>query len=130
MQAENPVPVNYKEEEPLYVDIELETKKNQKFRKVIYTDGKLQVVLQTLQPGEDIGEEVHKATTQFFRVESGRGHAHVGGEVFALRPGIAFTVPFGTRHNVVSDRDSTLAFYTIYSPSTHLPGEEEETKEG
>ena len=58
-------------------NIELATEANDKFRKVLYTGHNLQLVLMTLQPGEEIGEEVHDDRDQFFRFEAGRGEVMV-----------------------------------------------------
>ena len=54
-------------------DIEALTEDNTDFRRVVYTGKHLQLVLMALQPGEEIGEEVHEDHDQFFRVEDGEG---------------------------------------------------------
>jgi mannose-6-phosphate isomerase-like protein (cupin superfamily) len=54
-------------------DIETLTLGNEDFRRVLYTGHNLQLVLMTLQPGEEIGEETHGDRDQFFRVEAGTG---------------------------------------------------------
>ena len=56
-------------------DIEELTEANKDFRRVLYTGKHLQLVLMALKPGEEIGEEVHADTDQFFRVEKGKGRA-------------------------------------------------------
>ena len=57
------------------------TKDNKDFRRVLYTyTGKhLQLVLMTLKPGEEIGEEIHVGRDQFFRVEKGKGEVVIDG---------------------------------------------------
>src|SRR5512132_816230 len=60
-------------------DIERLTVDNEDFRHVIYTGQHLQLVLMTLQPGEEIGEEVHEDRDQFFRVEEGSGEILIDG---------------------------------------------------
>lgn len=40
-------------------NIEKLSRENDNFRKVLYTDNRSQLVLMSLKPGEDIGEEVH-----------------------------------------------------------------------
>jgi len=58
---------------PGYVtNIERETLENRNFRKVLFTGKHHQLVVMSLKPGEDIGEEVHDVD-QFIRVEQGRG---------------------------------------------------------
>ena len=51
---------------------------NEFFRKVLYTDQNVQLVVMALQPGKDIGEEVHQLD-QFIRVERGEGVAVLDG---------------------------------------------------
>ena len=54
-------------------DIQDQAEGNSDFRRVIYTGKNIQLVLMSLKPGEDIGEEVHKNRDQFFRIEKGKG---------------------------------------------------------
>ena len=54
-------------------NIETLTVDNGDFRRVLYTGKHLQLVLMTLQPGEEIGSEVHDDRDQFFRFEEGEG---------------------------------------------------------
>ena len=61
------------------VNIEKATQENTDFRHVLYTSSHSQLVLMHLQPGEDIGQEVHEANDQFFRFESGIGKCIVDG---------------------------------------------------
>ncbi len=101
-------------------DLEKETKKNSYFRRVLYTAQHSQIVLMSLKPKEEIGEEVHKKIDQFFRFESGRGVVVINGVVHRIRDGDAILVPAGSRHNVINtSQNSALKFYTIYSPPDH-----------
>lgn len=101
-------------------DLERETKKNNYFRRVLYTAKHSQLVLMSLKPKEEIGEEVHKSIDQFFRFESGRGIVVINGKKHAVRDGSAVIVPAGARHNVVNtSANGRLSFYTIYSPPDH-----------
>ena len=100
-------------------NIEKETLNNKSFRTVLYT-GKLQLVLMTLKPGEDIGEEIHNGHDQFFRFESGTGKVLIGDEEFEVSDGDAVVIPDGVRHNVTNTSDSELlTLYTIYAPPEH-----------
>jgi len=109
--------------------LEDETLKNKNFRKVVYT-GKLQLVLMTLQPGEDIGEEVHEGHDQFFRFEAGVGEVLIGDETFKVSDGDAVVIPDGVNHNVTNTSSTdVLSFYTIYAPPEHKDGIVHETKE-
>lgn len=110
-------------------NIEKETKKNENFRKVLYTSKFSQLVLMTLKPKEEIGSEVHKDNDQFFRVESGRGKSIIDGNVYKLKDGDAVVVPAGARHNIINtDSRKKLKVYTIYSPPHHKDGIIRKTK--
>ena len=110
-------------------NIEQETLSNTNFRTVLYT-GKLQLVLMTLKPHEDIGEEVHNGHDQFFRFESGVGKVLIGDEIFEVKDGDAIVVPDGIRHNVTNVSDTEdLTLYTIYAPPEHKDGIVHITKE-
>ena len=106
-----------------YVEnIEEATVANQDFRRVLYTGKNLQLVLMTLQPGEEIGEEVHEDRDQFFRVEEGRGTVYIDGAPNQVEDDFAVIVPAGARHNVVASGDQPLKLYTIYGPPEHRDG--------
>ena len=102
-------------------DIESLTVKNKDFRQVLYTAKNCQLVLMSLKPGEDIGEEIHHLD-QFFRVEEGTGNAVINGIPTVIRAGFAFIVPAGAKHNIVNTGNDALKLYTIYSPPNHRDG--------
>ena len=110
-------------------DIEQATLANADFRRVLYTGKNLQLVLMTLPPGCDIGEEVHEDRDQFFRIEEGRGTIFIDGAANRVEADFAAIVPAGARHNVVNDGDSPLRLYTIYAPPEHRDGVVHKTKE-
>jgi mannose-6-phosphate isomerase-like protein (cupin superfamily) len=62
----------------------------------------MQVVLMTLKPGEEIGEEIHNANDQFFRFESGNGKCTINGNEYHVSDGDAIVVPAGAKHNVIN----------------------------
>jgi mannose-6-phosphate isomerase-like protein (cupin superfamily) len=97
-------------------------KGNDAFRRELTTTDRLQVVLMCLQPGEDIGAEIHDDTDQVLVVVKGEGHAIVGGERHAIEKGSMVVVPAGTLHNLVNDSGESLRLYTIYVPPHHPPG--------
>jgi mannose-6-phosphate isomerase-like protein (cupin superfamily) len=103
-------------------DIEALTNQNRDFRRVLYTGHNLQLVLMTLQPGEEIGEEVHSDRDQFFRIEAGRGEVWIDGARHAVKADDAVIVPQGARHNVTCTGDEPLKLYTIYGPPEHVDG--------
>lgn len=109
-------------------DIEELTEENSDFRRVLYTGKSLQLVLMALQPGEEIGEEVHDDRDQFFRVEKGHGEIWIDGRCSKVKSDDAMIVPAGARHNLVNTGDKPLRLYTIYAPPEHLDGTVHGTK--
>ena len=110
-------------------NIESETLRNRNYRKVIHTATNCQLVVMSLQPGEDIGEEVHPAVDQFFRIEAGEGRVIIDDAEYDVSDGMAFIVPLGKKHNVVNISDKEpLLLYSIYSPPNHAPGVVHTTK--
>lgn len=114
---------------PFHGDIESLTRANSNYRKVIFTAKKSQLVVMSLKPGEEIGEETHPVD-QFFRVEQGTAVFVLDGDdVFIARDGDAVIVPSGNKHNVINkSRTTTLKLYTIYSPPHHPDKEIVKTK--
>jgi mannose-6-phosphate isomerase-like protein (cupin superfamily) len=103
-------------------DIERLTLQNHDFRRVLYTGRHLQLVLMALQPGEEIGEEVHETHDQFFRFEAGEGEVWIDGERTEIEADDAVIVPAGARHNVVNTGGEPLRLYTLYGPPEHRDG--------
>ena len=110
-------------------DIEDATEDNEDFRRVLYTGKNLQLVLMSLPPGCDIGEEVHEDRDQFFRIEEGEGVILVDGAENAVEDDIAVIVPAGARHNVINTGDEPLKLYTLYAPPEHKDGTVHRTRE-
>lgn len=100
-------------------DINEQTIANNDFRRVLYTGKHLQLVLMSLAPGEEIGEEVHEDRDQFFRFEEGEGVVLIDGKENKVEDDMAVIVPAGARHNVKNTSDEPLQFYTIYGPPEH-----------
>jgi mannose-6-phosphate isomerase-like protein (cupin superfamily) len=92
---------------------------NSDFRRVLYTGRNLQLVLMAIQPGEEIGEEVHDDRDQFFRVEKGAGEVWIDGNRSKVEGDDAIIVPAGARHNIVNTGDEPLRLYTLYAPPEH-----------
>mgnify|MGYP001616974639 CR=1 FL=1 len=102
------------------VNIEEKTRANSLFRQVLYTGQHEQVVVMSILPNEDIGEEVHEIVDQFLRIEEGEGKVIMNGEEHVIKDGDAFVVPAGTKHNVINtSSEKELKLYTIYSPPHH-----------
>ena len=109
-------------------DIEALTTSNEDFRRVLYTGQNLQLVLMTLQPGEEIGEEVHDTHDQFFRIEEGSGEVWIDKVRTPIKDDDAVIVPAGALHNVVNTGEGPLKLYTLYAPPEHRDGVVHKTK--
>ena len=102
-------------------NIEKQTLKNDYFRQVIFTGKHAQLVLMSLKPKEEIGNEVHKHVDQFFRIEQGQAKFILNNkEKHVVGNGDAVIIPAGTWHNVINNsKTKKLKMYTIYSPPNH-----------
>lgn len=109
------------------VNIEKETLENTDYRRVLYTAKNSQLVLMNIQPGDEIGEEVHDLD-QFIRIEQGTAVSVLDGERRDLPEDYAVVIPSGTRHNIINTGDTELKLYTVYSPPEHKDGIVEATK--
>ena len=110
-------------------NIEKATLSNDDFRRVLYTGRYSQLVLMSLKPGEEIGEEVHKTVDQFFRFEKGQGTVSIDEAKYKVTDGDAVIVPAGAKHNVINtSKRAALRLYTIYSPPEHQDGTVRKTK--
>lgn len=98
------------------------------FRRVIWTGDHSQLVVMTLQVGEDIGEEVHPAVDQLFRIVSGLADVKVNDEIRGVEEGDFLCVPAGSLHNVINTGPLPLVLYTIYSPPNHAANTVHHTK--
>src|SRR3990167_133565 len=94
-------------------------KKNENFRQVINTGKYSQVVLMSLLPGEDIGEEVHKTVDQILVFVEGSGEAVIEGISSPIVSGDLVFVNAGVKHNFKNIGSIPLKIYTIYSPANH-----------
>lgn len=103
-------------------DIEHLTEDNVDFRRVLYTGHNLQLVLMSIQPGEEIGEEVHDDRDQFFRIEAGEGEIWIDDACHQVKADDGIIVPQGAKHNVIARGSEPLKLYTIYGPPEHIDG--------
>ncbi|MFZ2500529.1 MAG: cupin domain-containing protein [Minisyncoccia bacterium] len=109
-------------------NIEQASLENEYFRKVLYTDSRVQLVVMSLLPLEDIGEEVHQLD-QFIRVEVGEGKAILDGVEHEIKDGFAIVVPQGTLHNIINtSSENPMKLYTVYAPPNHADGKIHKTK--
>jgi len=111
-------------------NIEKDTLENENFRKVLYTSKHSQLVLMCLEPGEEIGLEIHEDNDQFFRFEKGEGQCLIDDNEYEVKDGTAIIVPAGARHNIINiSNTEKLKLYTIYSPAHHKNGIIRKTKQ-
>ena len=110
-------------------NIEKETLENDNFRKVLFTAPNSQLVVMSLESGEDIGMEVHEEHDQFIRIEQGQGKAVLNGEESEIEDDSAVVIPAGAEHNIVNTGDTKMKLYTVYSPPEHADGTVHATKE-
>jgi len=109
------------------LNIEQETIDNQDYRRVLYTTKNSQLVLMSIEPGDEIGEEVH-TLDQFIRIEEGTGEVHMDEVVHHVHDDHAVIIPAGMKHNVINTGDVDLKLYTVYSPPEHKDALVEPTK--
>lgn len=120
--------------QPYVVNIEEATTQNDAFRVAKWTGANMQMTLMSIQPGDDIGLEVHDDHDQFLRIEDGTGFVQMGPSEDNLNfeesveDDYAIFVPAGTWHNVTNTGNRPLKLYSIYAPSEHPRGTIHETK--
>ena len=119
---------------PYVVDIQEATIENDTFRTALWTGANLQLTVMAIQPGDDIGLEVHEDHDQFLRIEEGTGLVQMGPSENELdfeetaEDDYAVFVPAGTWHNITNTGDIPLKLYSIYAPGEHPRGTVHETK--
>jgi mannose-6-phosphate isomerase-like protein (cupin superfamily) len=112
----------------LVINIENATKENSNFRRVLYTAKNSQLVVMSLMPKEEIGEEIHQLD-QFLRIETGVGKAILDGVEHDIAAEWAIVVPAGAKHNIINTSETdTMKLYTVYSPPNHADGTVHATK--
>jgi mannose-6-phosphate isomerase-like protein (cupin superfamily) len=109
-------------------DIVKKAKANTNFRAVLSTGPNAQVVVMSIPPGGDIGEETHSDVDQILVFVGGEGQAVLDGKKSAVGPDRLVHVPAGTRHNFINTGKTDLRLYTIYAPPEHKPGIVRKTK--
>jgi len=111
------------------VDIVRAARDNDAFRREVVTGTYEQVVVMTIPPGGEIGDEVHNDTDQVLAFVDGQGEAILDAERSPIGPNDLVFVRAGTRHNFVNTGDEPLRLLTIYAPPEHEPGTVHQTKE-
>ncbi len=110
------------------VNIEQDTLQNTDYRRVLYTAKNSQLVVMSIEPGDEIGEEVHELD-QFIRLEKGSAKVVLNKEnEHTLNADEAVVIPAGMWHNVINIGTEPLKLYSIYSPPEHKDGTVHATK--
>lgn len=115
-------------------NIETSTVDNTTFRTVLYTGESMQLTVMSIEPGAEIGLEVHHDRDQFLRVEQGSAKVVMGAtedkldETHELKDDWAVIVPAGTWHNVINTGKEALKLYSLYAPPEHPDGTVHKTK--
>ena len=107
-----------------HTNIEKDTLENNNYRKVISTQSNIQLVLMSLKPSEEIGNELHDNIDQFFRIEKGKAKVIINyntkkEKTYIVKDGSSIIIPKGTYHNIINIGKKDLKLYTIYSPPNH-----------
>ena len=108
-------------------DIVRRTLENADFRREILTNEHSQLVLMSIEPGDDVGEETHDVD-QILVFVQGEGESILDGERGRIGEGTLVSVPAGTLHNFVNTGSRPLKLYTIYAPPEEAPGTLHRTK--
>ena len=108
-------------------NIEEKTLANDNYREVVYTGPDSQLVVMSLLPEEEIGEEAH-TIDQFLRFEAGEGEVVLNGVASHVSDGFGTVVPAGAMHNVRNTGSVPLKLYTVYTAPQHPDGVVHKTK--
>lgn len=104
------------------------TRNNDAFRDEVITGQESQLVLMTLQPGDEIGAEVHDDHDQILVFVEGQGTAMLDDQTFTVEANDLVFVHAGVKHNFTNSGSTPLRLYTVYAPPEHSAGTRHETK--
>lgn len=113
---------------PYVGNIKQQTLQNTDYRRVISTASHLQLVLMSIEPGQEIGSEIHDEIDQFFEILSGTGVSIIDDVEYQIGNDIALVIPAGLSHNIINTGSEPLKLYSVYAPPEHKPGKVEPTK--
>ena len=119
---------------PFVTNIEAATLANDRYRTTLWTGVHLQMTVMAIEPGHDIGLEVHEDRDQFLRLEVGKGRVQMGPSEDDLpfdrevEDDWVVLVPAGTWHNITNIGEQTMKLYALYAPPEHPHGTVHATK--
>ena len=102
---------------------------NQDFRRVLFTGTKSQLVVMSIPPGGEVGQETPLNVEQVFFFQSGTGEASLDGKKTPIGPGDVVVVTPGTDHNFRNTGTVPVKIFTIYAPPNHIDGRIHKTLE-
>jgi len=105
-----------------HANITQAVQENKNFRQVLFTGPNSQLVVMSIPPGGEVGEETHKYTEQTLFFLSGTGEGELDKKKFPLKPGDVVVVVPGTEHNFRNTGTADLKIYTVYAPPNHIDG--------
>lgn len=111
-----------------HTNIIKDTQENENFRRVVFTGLNSQLVVMSIPPGGEVGEEIHKYTEQTLFFLSGTGEGLLDDKKFPIGPGDVVVVVPGTKHNFWNTGTEPLKIYTVYAPPNHIDGRVHKTK--
>ena len=111
-----------------HTNIAKDTQDNADFRRVLFTGDNSQLVVMSIPPGGEVGEEIHKYTEQTLFFISGIGMGELDSKEFPIGPGDVVVVVPGTDHNFWNTGTEDLKIYTVYAPPNHIDGRVQSTK--
>lgn len=101
---------------------------NENFRTVLFTGKNSQLVVMSIPPGGEIGEETHDHTEQTLFFQAGTGEGMLDGRTFPVGAGDVVVVTPGTKHNFKNTGTEPLKITTVYAPPNHIDGRVHKTK--
>lgn len=90
-------------------------RKNNFLRKVMCTGPGRQLVVMSIPPGQEIGDETQEGVDQTLFIVAGQGEAVPDGNITAVRQHDAGFVPAGTTRNLRNKGNGRLKLFTVYS---------------
>ena len=113
---------------PFHTELAKSVAENTDFRRVLFTGKKSQLVIMSIPPGGEIGEETHEHVEQTLAFQSGTGEAILDGETYQVKSGDVVVVTPGTKHNFKNTGTDPLKVATVYAPPNHIDGRVHQTK--
>jgi mannose-6-phosphate isomerase-like protein (cupin superfamily) len=103
-------------------DLDALVGRNEDFRRVVHTSGRLQLVLMAIPPGDSIGTESHTNVDQCLYIVEGTGQAVLAGRTRPISDESVVCVPAGLEHDIANTGTRPLKLFTVYGPPQHAEG--------